>query len=114
MWKVLDRGGRCSTNSGLFCVARRLHKKAHWWTVGSSVQWGSGCWTPSLKVQQPISVQENRWLRCIMGGRKESDTECVAWLRRTKRAAHSLRCKLGFPALWHNALAAIHGFAPDA
>ena len=36
--------------------------------------------------------------------------ECVECLRETKRAAHSMRCKLGILALWHKALAAIHGW----
>ena len=40
-------------------------------TVGTSVLWCAGCWTPSLKEQ--VSVQENRWLCCILGVRKVSD-----------------------------------------
>ena len=59
-------------------------------TEGASVLWSAGCCAPSLRVQQLVSVQENRWLRCILGGRKERDMEWVAWLRKTKRAAHSL------------------------
>ena len=59
-------------------------------------------WSPSRK---------NSWLRCIPGGRKKSDLEWVGWHREAKRAAHSPRCKLGNPALWHMALAAVHGWA---
>ena len=40
--------------------------------------------------------------------RKESDTCWVAWLCKTKRAAHTSRCKLRLPAVWHRVLAAIH------
>ena len=78
-------------------------------TVGASVLWGAGCWAPSLRVQQLVSVQENRWLRCVLEGRKELDMEWVAWLRKAKRAAYSFRCRMKLPALWHRALAAIHG-----
>ena len=47
-----------------------------------------------------MSVQENRWLRCLTGGRKE------------KRyfVGGTLRCRLRLPVLWHRALAAIHGW----
>ena len=44
-------------------------------------------------------------------GNKELDVEWVAKLRKTKRAAHSFPCKMKLPALWHRALAAIHGWA---
>ena len=77
----------------------RVH--AFYTTVGSSVLWGSGCWTPSVCAQQLVSVQKKRWLRCILGGRKNNDLEWVEWLRQTKRTGHSLRCNLGIPALWH-------------
>ena len=75
-------------------------------TVGALVLWGAGCWVPSLRVQQLVSVQENRWLRCVLGGRKELNMEWVAWLRKTKRATHNFRCRM-----WHRALTAIHGWA---
>ena len=68
-------------------------------TVGTSVLWVSGCWTPSVNAQQLISVQENRWLRCVLG--KEKRSRVGGWLRETKRA---LRCKLGIPAWWHKAV----------
>ena len=80
-------------------------------TLGTTVLWGSGCWTPSVNAQQLVSAQENRWLRCVLGGRKKSDMEWAESLRESIRAAHSLRCKLGIPALWHKAMAAIHGWA---
>ena len=47
--------------------------KTFYTTVASSVLWGSGCWIPSTKAQQLISIQENRWLRCMLGGRKSQD-----------------------------------------
>ena len=84
---------------------------AFYTTVGDCVLWGSGCWTPPVNTQQLVSVQENRWLRSVLCGRKKSDLEWVKWLRETKRAAHSLRCKMGIPALWHKAMAAIPGWA---
>ena len=84
---------------------------AFYTTVGASVLWGSRCWTPPVRVQQLISIQENRWFRCIMGGRKGYDVEWVERLRAAKRPAHALRCRLGLPALWHRALAAVHGWA---
>ena len=80
-------------------------------TVGASVLRGSGCWTPSVRIQQLISIEENRWFRCMMGGRKEHEVEWIEWLRATKRAAHALRCRLGLPDLWHGALASKHGWA---
>ena len=62
-----------------------------------------------MRDQQLISVQENRWFRCIMGGRKGNDVE---WLERLRATEHSaLRCRLVLPALWHRALAAMHGWA---
>ena len=94
------RGERCSTKCGRSCASLR-----------ACVLLGAGCWAPSLRVQQLVSVQENRWLRCVLGGRKELDMEWVAWLRKAKRAAHSLRCRMKLPALWHRALAATHGWA---
>ena len=80
-------------------------------TVASSVLWGAGCWSPSTNAQQLLSIQENRWLRSMLGGRKGQDVEWVVWLRATKRKAHGLRSKLSLPALWHRALADMHGWA---
>ena len=45
-------------------------------TGGSSVLLGSVCWTPTVNAQQLVAVQQNRWLRCILGG-KNNDPE---WL----------------------------------
>ena len=59
-------------------------------------------WCPSRKTSDS---------GCILGGTKESYVEWVEWLRETKRAAHSPRCRLGIPALWQKALAAVHGWA---
>ena len=72
--------------------------------------WGAGCWFPSTDAQQLLSTQENRWLRTMLGGRKDHDVEWVIWLRETKRKAHVLRSKLNHSALWHRALAAMHGW----
>ena len=80
-------------------------------TVAPCVLWRSGCWIPSTKAQQLISFQENRWLRCMLGGRKSQDVLWVDWFRTTKRSAHALRCRLNLPSLWHRALAAVYGWA---
>ena len=80
-------------------------------TVVPCVLWGSGCWIPSAKIQQLLSFQENRWLRCMLGGRKSQDVAWVDWFRTTKRVTHALRCKLNLPSLWHRALAAMYGWA---
>ena len=85
--------------------------KAFYTTVASSVLWGAGCWSPSTNAQQLLSIQENRWLRSMLGGRKGQDVEWVAWLRATTRKAHGLRSRLSLPALWRRALAAMHGLA---
>ena len=85
--------------------------KTFYTTVASSVLWGSGCWIPSTKAQQLISIQENRWLRCMLGGRKSQDVLWVDWFRTTKRSAHASRCRLNLPSLWHRALAAVYGWA---
>ena len=79
-----------------FVLRADSSRRTHWWILlhGRDQRvWGSGCWTPSLKVQQLVFIQENRRSRCIMGGRKESAIEWVVWLQETKRAAHSLRCE---------------------
>ena len=47
----------------------------------------------------------------MLGGRKDHDVEWMVWLRETKRKPHVLRSKLNLPALWHRALAAMHGWA---
>ena len=80
-------------------------------TVVPCVLWGSGCWVPSAKIQQLLSFQENRWLRCMLGGRKDQDVAWVDWFRATKRATHALRTKMNLPSLWHRTLAAMHGWA---
>ena len=80
-------------------------------TVASSVLWGAVCWIPSTKTQQFVSIQETRWLRCMLGGRKAQDVPWVNWFRATKRSAQALRCKLNCPSLWHRALAAVYGWA---
>ena len=85
--------------------------QAFYTTVASSVLWGSGCWSPSTRAQQLLSIQENRWLRCTLGGRKDQDVEWVDWFRATKRSAHALMSRLSLPALRHRALAAMHGWA---
>ena len=85
--------------------------KTFYTTVASSVLWGSGCWIPSTKTQQLISIQETRWLRCMLEGRKAQDVPWVDWFRMTKRSAQALRCKLNIPSLWHRALAAVYGWA---
>ena len=72
--------------------------------------WDSGCWIPSTKTQQFISIQET-WLRCMLGGRKAQDVSWVDWFRRTKCSAQALRCKLNVPSLWHKALAVVFGWA---
>ena len=79
--------------------------------VASSVLWGSGCWIPSTKTQELISIQETRWLRCMLGGRKAQDVQWMDLFRATKRSAQALRCRLNFPSLWHRALAAMYGWA---
>ena len=53
-------------------------------TVASSVLWCSGCWIPSTKTQQLISIWETSWLRCMLGGRKAQDVPWVDWFRTTK------------------------------
>ena len=63
-------------------------------TVVPCVLWGSGCWIPSAKIQQLLSFQENRWLRCMLGGRKTQDVAWVDWFRTTKRITHALRSGL--------------------
>ena len=73
--------------------------KAFYTTVAHSVLWGAGCWCPSTKSQQLLSIQENRWLRTMQGRRKGIDVEWVSWLRETKRKAHVLRSELNLPAL---------------
>ena len=85
--------------------------KAFYTTVALCVLWGSGCWCPSTNAQQLISIQENRWLRTMLGGRKNPETDWVIWMRETKRKAHARRSELNLPALWHRALAAMHGWA---
>ena len=85
--------------------------KAFYTTVASSVMWSSGCWIPSTKTQQLISIQETRWLCCMLEGRKAQDVPWVDWFRMTKRSAQALRCKLNIPSLWHRALAAVYGWA---
>ena len=68
-------------------------------------------WIPSTKTQQLISIQETRWLRCMLGGRKAQDVPWVDWFRTTKRSAQALRCKLNLPSLWQRAWAAVYGWA---
>ena len=80
-------------------------------TVVPCVLWGSGCWVPSAKIQQLLSFQEDRWLRCMLGGRKTQDVARVDWFRTTKRVTHALRTKMNLPSLWHRALAAMYGWA---
>ena len=80
-------------------------------TVVPCVLWGSGCWIPSAKIQQFLSFQENRWLRCMLGGRKSQDVAWVDWFRTTKRVTHALRSRLNLPSLWHRASAAMYGWA---
>ena len=85
--------------------------QAFYTTVAVCVLWGAGCWCPSTNAQQLLSIQENRWLRTMLGGRKDINVEWVVWLRETKRRAHELCSKLNLAALWHSALAAMHGWA---
>ena len=80
-------------------------------TVIPCVLWSSGCWIPSAKIQQLLSFQENRLLRCMLGGRKTQDVAWVDWFRTMKRVTHALRCRLNLPSLWHRALAAMYGWA---
>ena len=71
----------------MLCCPRILEEgriKTFCTTVASSVLWGWGCWIPSTKTQQLISVQETRWLRCMLGGRKAQDVPWVDWFRTTK------------------------------
>ena len=63
------------------------------------------------KTQQLISIQETRWLRCMLGGRKAQDVPWVGWFRTAKRSAQASRCKLNLPSLWHRALAAVYRWA---
>ena len=42
--------------------------KAFYTTVALCVLWGAGCWCPFTNAQQLISIQENRWLRTMLGG----------------------------------------------
>ena len=50
-------------------------------------------------------------LYTMLGGRKNPETDWVMWMRETKRKAHARRSELNLPALWHRALAAMHGWA---
>ena len=75
--------------------------KTFYTKVASSVLWGSGCWIPSTKTQQLVSIQETRWLRCMLGGRKAQHVPWVDWFRATTHSAQPLRCKLNLPSLWH-------------
>ena len=68
--------------------------KAFYTTVALSVLWGAGCWCPSTNAQELISIQENRWLRTMQGGRKGPEVDWVIWMRETKRKAHARRSEL--------------------
>ena len=49
--------------------------KAFYTTVALCVMLGAGCWCPSTNAQQHTSIQENRWLRTMLGGRKSPETD---------------------------------------
>ena len=101
------------TRSLLSCpgISEEERLRTFYSTVVPRVLWGSGCWIPSAKIQQLLSFQENRWLRCMLGGRKSQDVAWVDWFRTTKRVTHALKSKLNLPSLWHRALAAMYGWA---
>ena len=101
------------TRSLLSCskISEGERLKMFYSTVVPCVLWGSGCWIPSTKIQQLLSIQETRWLRCMLGGRKSQDVAWMDWFRTTKRVAHALRNRLNLPSLWHRALAAVYGWA---
>ena len=94
----LNQGRKMFSKLGAMLCCSRVPEEertqAFYTTVVSSVLWGSGCWIPSTRAQQLLSVQENRWLRCMLCGRKAQDVEWVDWFRATKRSAHALRCRL--------------------
>ena len=71
-----------------------------------------GAGFPSAKIQQLLSFQENRWLRCMLGWSKgpRCGMGLTGFVQR-KRATHALRTKMNLPCLWHRALAAMHGWA---
>ena len=99
----------------MLCCPKKIPEeerlKAFYTTVVLCVLWGAGCWCPSTNAQQLLSIQENRWLLTMLGGRKNPETDWVIWMRETKRKAHARRSELNLPALWHRALAAMHGWA---
>ena len=80
-------------------------------TVGSTALWAAGCWVPSVKLQQLLSAQEARWLRRMLASRRRPEQEWVPYLRETKRQVYDQRLAASLPALWHRALAALHGWA---
>ena len=63
-----------------------------------------------MRVQSLLSGQENRWLRQVVGVQKSPSDEWVPFLRRAKQLVHQERRLLQIPALWHRALAAVHGW----
>ena len=65
------------------------------------------------RLRTAAGFQGDRWRRWILSGRKKGDLDWVQWRRETKRAAHTLRCKLATPAVWHKALAAVRGCGLD-
>ena len=113
--KRLEQGRKMffRTRSLLCCpkIPEEERLRTFYSTVVPCVLWGSGCWVPSAKIHQLLSFQENRWLRCMLGGRKAQDVAWVDWFRATKRATHALRTKMNLPSLWHRTLAAMHGWA---
>ena len=113
--KRLEQGRKMfgKTRSLLSCpkIPEEERLRTFYSTVVPCVLWGSRCWVPSAKIQQLLSFRENRWLRCMLGGRKTQDVAWVDWFRATKRPTHALRTKMNLPSLWHRALAAMHGWA---
>ena len=78
-------------------------------TVGASILWGAGSWTPSAALRATLDQEEGKYLRWMTGLRKRPEEQWLPFYRRRHRATLEFH-RDGRPNLWRTAVQRVHGW----
>ena len=79
-------------------------------TVGSSLLFGSGGWTPSKALANNLGVREGLWIRQILGLQRRENEDWVGFWRRQYHRAHKARARAGLASFAHRQWMSHHGW----
>lgn len=94
------------------CLPAADRLRLFYGSVGQSLLYGAGAWTPSKWLQYRLCALENRWLRRMFWqDTRPGNVGYVVWLRRGNRQAHRLRLRSGYQSLSQRCWLLVHTWA---